>query len=203
MRMVLEFGIASVKDFLILLFIVILSVSINFASINVQQDFSRNYNGPLISSLFSSLYFNVWGYRNVTIIGDEIYDEYNMMNFDQYYIQYLTCTPYATSCTNNIFYISSFNNLVFIRVMLIIIYSLLFLILISLITKLYKAQFLILVVFLLLMVSIGLLMNDIRSLAYMICFTLLFIYLVHTTYNSKDNDKSSLPNIASNMELTT
>jgi hypothetical protein len=201
MRMVLEFGIASVKDFLILLFIVILSVSINFASINVQQDFSRNYDGPPFSSYFNSLYFNVWGYRNVTIIGDEIYDEYNMMSFDQYYIQYLTCI--LSSCTNNLFYISSFNNLVFIRVMLIIIYSLLFLILISLLTKLYKTQFLILVVFLLLMVSIGLLMNDIRSLAYMICFTLLFIYLVHTTYSSKDNDKSSSPNIASNMELTT
>jgi hypothetical protein len=207
MRMVSEFGITSRKDFLIFLLIIVLSISVNFTRISVPQDNlgNRVWNGEN----YSYLYFNIWGYRNITIIGTNVYDEYNMMNFDQYYIKYLVCTlsyttqPPVLVCSNELFYIGSQHNLIFIRIMLVIVYSMSFLILIFPMTKVYKTQFLILLVFLLLMISIGLLVNDVRNLPYTICFTMLLIYLIHTTHDSKNDDKLTQTNNSNSMELTT
>jgi hypothetical protein len=205
MIMTLEIKKPSAKDLFIYFFILIVSVSFNFANIHPQKVIciQQTADGQSI------LTFNIWGYHNVTIVDSNINEEYTILAFNQYYIEHPICgfsdngeTPiYIGSKT--IFYIGSQNNLLFIRVMLVIVYILLFLILLSLFTNLYTPNLLLLVILLLLMISIGLIVNNILNSVFLICNTVLFVYLLFSIEKLTGEEIKVHSQSTNNVELVT
>jgi hypothetical protein len=205
MIMTLEVKKPSAKDLFIYFFILIVSVSINFANINSQQ---VSYLQSTANSQ-SSLTFNIWGYHNVTIVASNINDEYTIMAFNQYYIEYPVCEflyngeTSVYTCSKTIFYIGSQDNLLFIRVMLVIVYILLFLSLLSLFTNSYTPNLLLLVILLLLMISIGLIVNNILNSVFLICNTVLFVYLLFSIEKLTGEEIKVHSQSTNNVELVT